>query len=366
MKIKRERNLRYVNGQWICEITLGGKRVRRFVGYTKEQARNALAKMRIDKLDERLGFKNPGNGEAVPFKVFAESIIETSKKQGKRSWQRDEFSLAHLDEFFKEKTLGDIGPERVEEYKSKRRGEVSPATVNLELAFLKSIFNKAVRFGKIGKNPISDVEKFKLNNARERILDAAEARRLVKCANPTLRPILVVALNTGMRRNEILTLRWPDINFSKGFILIEDSKSGKSRKVPMNRLVREILRDRPKHSGSDFVFSNPETKTRLKDVNGAFTTARTKAEIKGLRLHDLRHTFATWWIATGGDLVALSKILGHSTIQMTMRYAHPTPEIMRMGVERVGEYLEPGRRKDANGVEVVIDAPRATDYTAYN
>ena len=71
-------------------------------------------------------------------------------------------------------------------------------------------------------------------------------------------------------------------------------------------------------------------------------------------------------IEAGADLVTVSKILGHSTIQMTMRYAHPTPENMRQAVERLGEILDQGRRKDANGVEVVIDAPRTTDYKGYN
>ena len=113
----------------------------------------------------------------------------------------------------------------------------------------------------------------------------------------------------------------------------------------MNKAVHETLRDHRKDPDSDFIFSNPETKTRLKDIAGAFATAKTKAGIKGLRLHDLRHTAASKMIEAGVDLVTVSKILGHSTIQMTMRYAHPTPENMRQAVERLGEILDLSRQK---------------------
>ncbi len=249
----------------------------------------------------------------------------------------------------------DIGAEEVERFKAQRKGEtvvrfrakkktlISPATVNRELACLKTVFNKAVEWGRLENNPIRRVRKFKESNPRERILSAAEALSLVENAAPSIRPILIVALHTGMRRNEILSLKWKNIEFAREYILIEDSKSGRSRKVPMNAAVLEALRARPRDS--EFVFFNPETKDHIKDIKTALRAACRRAEIKGLRLHDLRHTAASKMIEAGVDLVTVSKILGHASIQMTMRYAHPTTENMRRAVERLAEILNPTRQK---------------------
>ena len=368
VKSKNDRNLNFTDGKWYVDFTAGGKRVRQFGGYTKEQARNTLAKLRIEKLDEKLGYKKP-EIEDVPFEKFADEFLELYSKQNKRSWKSDETSLVHLKEFFKGQTLRDIGPEKVERYKAKRKAEVSPATVNRELACLKTLFNKAVGWDKIEINPLRSVTKFRENNARERILSAAEAQRLIENAAASVRPVLIVALHTGMRRNEILSLKWKDVDFAREYILIEDSKSGKSRKIPMNVAVLEALRGQ-KHE-SEFVFYNPETKNHIKDIKTAFKAACRRAKknpddkkdpgIVGLRLHDLRHTAASKMIEAGVDLVTVSKILGHASIQMTMRYAHPTPENMRRAVDRLGEMLD-SKRDIAGTVELPKPASTAPLY----
>ena len=133
-------------------------------------------------------------------------------------------------------------------------------------------------------------------------------------------------------------LRWRDVDFVKGFILIEDSKSGKARKIPMNGLILDLLRDMK--GESDFVFPNAETKTHVLDVKTAFRGACRRAGITGLRFHDLRHTAASRMIEAGVDLVTVSRILGHASIQMTMRYAHPTPENMRLAVEKLSDIFQ--------------------------
>ncbi len=348
---KKERNLKQIEGKWYVDFTFHGRRIRQFAGLTKDQARNVLAKLRIDKLDESLGFKRPGGDEPIPFDTFSKDFLELYSKQNKKSWLRDETSLKNLKRFFRGATIQDIGPEQVERFKAKRKAEVSPATVNRELACLKTMFSKAVEWGKLTANPVKAVKKFKENNVQERILNGAEARRLLECAGPGIRPVLIVALNTGMRRNEILSLKWHDVNFIKGFILIEDSKSGKSRKVPMNATVFETLKSLSR--SSEYVFFNPETKDHVKDIKTGFRAACRRAEIKGLRLHDLRHTAASKMIEAGVDLVTVSKILGHSSIQMTMRYAHPTPENMKRAVEKLGEILNPDVQIDISSNTII-------------
>ena len=101
-------------------------------------------------------------------------------------------------------------------------------------------------------------------------------------------------------------------------------------------------------SSSEYVFFNADTGSHIKDIKTSFRAACRRAGIKGLRLHDCRHTFATWYMENGGDIVALSKILGHATIEMTARYCNPTWETMRQAVGRVGEILDPTRQKVDN------------------
>ena len=365
VKQRNDRNLKFKDGKWHVDFTAQGKRIRQFGGYTKEQARNTLAKLRIERLDERLGFRKSGQGERVLFEKFADDFLEEYCKQNKRSWQRDEFSLNSLKEFFKGETLQSLGPEKIERFKAKRKAEVSPATVNRELACLKTMFNKAVEWGRTEKNPAAKVKKFRENNARERILSPEEARRLIECAAPTIRPVLIIALNTGMRRTEILSLKWRDVDFAKSFILIEDSKSGRSRKVPMNEFVYRTLKELPRTS-DEHIFFNPETNDHIKDIKTSFRAACQRAEIRGVRLHDLRHTAASKMIEAGADLVTVSKILGHASIQMTMRYAHPTPENMRLAVEKLAGILDPTRKKVDTASGTVVLAPTASPYKLNN
>ncbi len=348
-KPKKEKNLKLIDGKWYVDFTFNKKRIRQFGGYTKEQARTTLAKMRIEKLDEKLGYKKPTQPD-IGFVEFAREFIEIYSKQNKKSWKRDEFSLISLSPFFKGKTIQDIGPEFVERYKAKRKTEVSPATVNRDLAFLKTMFNKAVEWGRLESSPVTNVKKFKEPNYKERTLNASEMARLIDAATNHLEPILIIALNTGMRRGEILSLKWENVNLSKRCIHIEDSKSGRSRDVPMNGLVVEAMSSI--RQDSVYVFYNPTTGEPIKDIKTAFKTACKNAKIKELRFHDLRHTAATRMVEAGVDLATVSKILGHSSIQMTMRYAHPTPENMKRAVEKLGDLIEGSRVKN-NAVEII-------------
>jgi integrase len=351
MKAKKERNLIFKEGKWRFDFTHHGKRIRGFGGFTKEQARDALAKKRLELRDLDLGFKKPGQGEHILFEKFADDFLETYCKQNKRSWARDEISLNNLKAFFRRKDLQDVGAEDVERYKAQRRAEISeatgrqiaPATVNRETACLKTLFNKAVEWGRIETNPAQRVKKFREASAKERVLSRDEARRLIAQAALRIKPVLILALNTGMRKGEILSLKWKDIDFIKGFILISESKAGKSRTIPMNGPVFETLRGM--EECSDYVFFNPGTQAHVQDIKTGFKAACRRAKIKELRVHDLRHTAASWMVEAGVDLVTVSKILGHSSIQMTMRYAHPTPENMRRAVEKLAGITDQTRQK---------------------
>lgn len=303
---------------------------------------NKLADLKRDKF----GIKKPlGN---IFFEEFAGEYMELYASQ-KRSWVRDRTAIKHFNEFFKGKFLSTITPELIERYKAARKDAgANLMTINRELACLKTIFNIAILWGKIDFSPAKQIRRFPVNNIREKILGDEEMRRLVEVAEPRIKPILILALSTGMRQNEILSLKWQNIHFEGNYIFIEYSKSGKTRQVPMNDLIIETLKNIPRVS--EFVFYNTKKNKNVSPyaVRDAFLRACEKAKIKGLRFHDLRHCAASAMVRKGIDLVTVSKILGHSSIIMTMRYAHPTPENMKLAINTLGEILEGGEAVQGN------------------
>ena len=346
-------------GKWVIDFTCRGRRITRVIGPSKREAEAAAAAIKTDIVREKYDLFR--KRQEVLFETHADEFLELYSKQNKRSWARDEVSIGHLKAFFRGKNLSEITPDAIEKYRLERRAaKVSDATINRELACLKTMFNKAIEWERVKTNQAAKIKKFREANIQERILAIDEMKRLLEAAATTLRPVLALALNTGMRRSEILGLRWRDVDFVKGFILIEDSKSGKARKVPMNGLIFDLLRNMKREG--EFVFPNAATKTHVLDVKTAFKSACRRTGIKGLRFHDLRHTAASKMIEAGVDLVTVSRILGHASIQVTMRYAHPTPENMRLAVEKLGEIFKKSRVK----VEAIEIKRPASEVKSFN
>ena len=191
------------------------------------------------------------------------------------------------------------------------------------------LFNLAKRWGKfVGENPVSVSGLLPEENTKERILTIQEEAKLLSCSNEYLRPILLTALHTGMRKSEILTLKWNNIDLENKVITINqtNTKSKKTRRIPINSDLRKLLYEQKlKSGGSEHVFlSQNGTPYKFHDsIKNAFNGACKRAGIIGLRFHDLRHTAATRMVEAGASIVAVSKILGHSDIKITMRYSHP-------------------------------------------
>jgi len=261
----------------------------------------------------------------------------------KRSWKRDELCLRHLKDFFKGRKLSDIQPQDVDDYKASRLSEVAPATVNRELEVLRHLFHLAERWNKFfGKNPVSRAGLLPLNNHKERILSLDEEKRLLNACDSYMRNIIITALYTGMRKGEVISLKWENVDLDNGIITIDqtNAKSKKARRIPINSVVRRLLLEqRLKSAGNDYVFLSSKGSPYLRQdsLNRAFTLALQKADIKGLRFHDLRHTAATRMIESGFSIVAVKEILGHASLDMTMRYAHPN-ESLRSALEGLSSY----------------------------
>jgi integrase len=198
------------------------------------------------------------------------------------------------------------------------------------------MFNVAIREWEWTKdNPVSRLS-FSVgnSNARDRWLSDEEETILMKAAtNPWwLRNFLNVALHTDMRRGEILNLKWMDVDMKRRIVTVVKSKNGEKRAIPMNNTLYNTIDSIKVRDISGKVF--PISKSI---VRHAFDKTVEKAGIDDFRLHDCRHTFATRLVQKGCDLYRLSKLLGHKSISMTMRYAHHYPESLRSSVELLDE-----------------------------
>jgi integrase len=218
---------------------------------------------------------------------------------------------------FTGRKMAEIGTAEIQGFYNEVAAHASSSTANRYLTLVRSIFNKAKAWGDFfGENPCAFVKKQRERGHRLRFLATDEIKSLYAVAHPTLYPVLVAALHTGMRQGEILALRWENVSLDRATIYILQSKSGKPREIPMTNKLHEVLTALgPRPEG--LVFDLP-----LITLRRYFAKALKTAAISGFRFHDLRHTFASHFIMRTNDLTTLQKLLGHSTPAMTMRYAH--------------------------------------------
>jgi len=309
---------------------------------TKTVAQNVLRERKRQIL---LGQYDMISAEIPTIEEFEKEYITYIRDiKNNRSWKLAEYYLSTLKQFFFDKKLSQITVNDIDEYKLKRLKEVKPASVNRELACLSHLFNYAKRQKRyFGKNPVSLSGLLPENNQKERILTSHEEESLLNASPGTLRSIITTALCTGMRKNEILTLRWKNVDLNNNILTIEhtNSKSKRTRRIPINTVLKQLLRElRLKSAGNDYIFlsSAGNRYKRHDSLKWTFSRACKIANISGLRFHDLRHTAATRMIENGVNIVVVSKILGHADLKTTMRYAHPDDSI-REAVEILGRTI---------------------------
>jgi len=316
---------------WYIRYTLNGKDKWESVGevgiVTKAVARALLDER---KRQIRRGELNIIGAKIPTLSNFTKEYIKYQKEvKQKRSWKRDVIALDNIIKLFGDKKLSEITIKDIDDYKELRLKQVTPGTVNRELQVLRHLFNQAASWDKFfNKNPVSESGLLSLNNQVERILTYEEEQRLLTASPAHFKAILICALNTGMRKGEIITLKWSNVDFNNNLITIdhENNKSKRTKRIPINSTLRQLLLEQKlKSRGNEHVFLNSKNEpyTRQDSLNRVFERVKKLANIMGLRFHDLRHTAATRMIENGANIVAVSKILGHSDIKTTMRYAHP-------------------------------------------
>lgn len=226
-------------------------------------------------------------------------------------------------------SLVNVTPQAVAAFRDERLSECSPATVIRDLAVLSSIFNHARReWGINFVNPVQMVRKPAAPPGRDRILSAPEESRLIAAAapegrrNPLLQPLLIVALETAMRRGELLALRWEHVHFDRRCAYLPMTKNGSSRWVPLSGRAIAALEGLARPT-QGIVFSIAPAA-----LDKCFKRACGRAGIENMRFHDLRHTAATRLSLKLPNAIELAAVTGHQSLQMLKRYYHPTIEML--------------------------------------
>lgn len=325
-------------GDWYLDYRLpNGTRRRETIGASKKLAEQVMCKRRAEIAEGK--FLDVAKKEKITFESFALEYLNIHSKQHKKSWVTDQFHIEELKKYFKGKFLFAINPKDIEHFKIERSKTVAPSTVNRQLGTLRGIFNKAIAWGKLQSSPMKSVQFLKEPQGRLRFLEKEEVVKLLANCNKSLKPILILALFTGMRRGEIFGLKWHDVDFKRNIITLLDTKNGDRREVPMNEQVKTALIAVRKHPESPYIFCNEKGEPRH-DIRKSFSTALKDSGITNFRFHDLRHTFASQLVMAGVDLNTVRELMGHKDITMTLRYAHLAPSHKQHAVDVLGKQMD--------------------------
>lgn len=273
--------------------------------------------------------------------------------------------------------LKDVTTAHLEKMKLRRLEDdkVAKSTVDKNVSVAKSFFNWCINQGITEANPVKKVKLFHEDNERVRFLDPeTEYPKLlaeVRKGPWYLEPMVMLDLNTGLRRRNLLDLRWDQVDFSRRIIRIESrTKNGRPLNLPLNETALRTLKAvHPKTEHQPYVFVHLEGKfegERVHDIKSAFNGAVRRAKIQNFRFHDLRHTFCSWLALRGVPLTAIQKLAGHASIKMTLRYAHLSPRYLADEVKTLDKYhgndkpaAETGT--NAEGTPKGVDSPDASE-----
>lgn len=261
-------------------------------------------------------------------------------QQQKRSAKTDESRLRiHLLPRFGARQLHEISVRDVQLYHAELNARSCAATANRHLSLLSKLFKLAMQWERVTKNPCQGIKKHKENNQRDRYLSQDEIQRLFQAMAQESNRVTVAALTflllTGMRKEEALQAKWEALDLERGTLFLPQTKSGKSRHVVLNPDALALVKAQPKRDGNPYLFPGKVPGQALNNPHKCFRRILNAAGIENLRIHDLRHSFASLAVNAGATLYQVQHLLGHASSQTTQRYAHLADQALREASEAV-------------------------------
>ena len=263
-----------------------------------------------------VGFNDPTLGQLIERYL---SVVSVTKKSG----DKDRFRLAALSKSsLTQLPLSKITPAAIAEYRDARLKEVQPATCLRDLNLLSHVFTIAMREWdyQLPSNPVSQIRKPAASKPRIRRLEKDEERKLLdalaQSRSPWAKPLVIVAIETGMRRGEILSLRWENVHLAQSYVHLPDTKNGNARDVPLSTLAKATLAELPRDiSGRVFPI-------HFEALKSLWNRICRKLDIEDLRFHDLRHEATSRFFEKGLNVIEVATITGHKDAKMLSRYTH--------------------------------------------
>ena len=346
-------------GYWISWADAQGRRrYRKTNAKSLAHARHILAAERIRVEQTKvIGFTPPG--EEMFEEIATKFLAHQKARLTPKAYERDSGVVEnHLKPFFKMR-IAAIRRVDVQRYVTQRSIAVSAHSVMKELNILKHLLRLAVEWEVVPVSVGMGIKGPKVPAGRVRYLQPTELRKLVGICPEWLQPIVALAVSTGMRRSEILGLRWLDVDMERAHILLPQTKNGDGRIVYLNDSAHAVLSSYPMTTSrlaTDLIFRD----ITPGQVTIAFRRACGKVKILDFRFHDLRHTAASWMRMSGADIHTVAQILGHKDLRMAARYQHLSPAFLAEAVARLDGVFGNLCYQDATDVKKLEVAPEVT------
>lgn len=253
------------------------------------------------------------------------------------------------------RVLADVTPALITEYRNKLVGKendfgrtVGTTTANRYTTALGHVFTIAVNDWEwMDHNPVRRISKFKESRGRVRFLSDDERTAILaackKSKDPHLYNVVILALSTGARKSELLTLKWKDVDLKRGMITLHETKNGERRALPLKGLALQLIENSleksdPTPKPNDFLFPSTK-KAQPIDIRTSWENAVKNAGIDDFRFHDLRHSAASYLAMSGASLAEIAEVMGHKTLQMVKRYSHLSEAHTANVVERMNQKI---------------------------
>lgn len=340
------------DGRYTVNIMVDGVRVHRVIGkeseaVTRKQAEDFIEQSRTDARKGRLNLPK-GRKVVLGFREASEKYLVKLEKEGgndiKKKRQRIEL---HLDPFFKDKPLSSITTFDLERFKKARKeANASNGTINRELAALSHLFSKAVEWKWINHRP-AKINRLKEDTGRIVYLTTEQVSTLLEKAaehqSPFIYPFIFIAVDTSMRRSEILSIQLKNIDVQRRIIFIPLAKAG-AREQPITKNLAEYLAEHIKTTEPEQAWLFPSNRSKCGHIKWPEHAFREVVKSAGLDpkivvRHTLRHTAITHLVQAGVDLPTVQRISGHKTLQMVARYSHQNGEHIQSAMDKLEDRL---------------------------